>query len=49
VPGDDHDDHADGQDQDVAVLQDDVGDVARGEQRPVGEHANSAMIATKAM
>jgi hypothetical protein len=39
VPGDDHDDHADGQHQDVGVLQDDVRDVA-GAQRDavVGEH-----------
>ncbi len=38
VPADDDDDHADREDQDVRVLQDDVREVARAEQHPVREH-----------
>ena len=36
VAGDDDDDHADGQDQDVAVLLNDVGDVQRLQQDAAG-------------
>ena len=36
VTGDDDDDHADGQDEDVTVLLHDVGDIERFEQDPVG-------------
>jgi hypothetical protein len=38
VARDDHHHHADGEDQDVAVLQHQVGDVARQQQVAVGEH-----------
>src|SRR3954464_6306864 len=37
VAGDDHDDHADCQDQDVGVLQDDVRDVAGGQRHAPGQ------------
>lgn len=38
VPGDDDDHHADGENQDVAVLKDEVGDVVRLEQDSVGPY-----------
>ena len=38
MPGDDDQDHPDGEDQDVGVLDDDVGDVLRLQQRAVREH-----------
>jgi hypothetical protein len=48
VPGDDDQDHPDGEDQDVGVLHDDVGDVLRSSSAPFVSTENSTTISANA-